>query len=375
MAGAAFLIRVASAGLIYISQVLFARWMGSFQFGVYIYVSTWVVLIGSLAPLGIGYLAQRFIPEYAANGDDERLRGFIAGSRWLCFGIGSAAALAGAGIVWMLGDRIPGYYLFPFMVGLATLPIFAVGCVQDSIARSYNWIDLALIPAYIAQPLLILAAMAAIDFAGFPASANAAVIVVTTMFWTSVLLQMTLLQRRLADRVPAGPKRHEVGHWLRTGLPVFLVEGFYFLLTHTDILLLQLYVTPDRIAVYYAAIKTMALVAFIHFAVSAACAHRFSEYRFSGDRERLAALVANASRWTFWPSLGMTFVLIALGKPILMLFGPEFAAGYPLICLLAVGLLARASVGPVERLLTMLGEQPSAPPSMAAPSRSTSSSA
>ena len=140
-------------------------------------------------------------------------------------------------------------------------------------------------------------------------------------------------------------------------MPVFLVEGFYFLLTHTDILLLQLFVTPDRIAVYYAAVKTMALVAFIYFAVSAACAHRFSEYHYSGDRARLAAFVGNATRWTFWPSLAMTFVLVVLGKPILMLFGPDFTAGYPLICILAIGLIARASVGPVERLLTMLGEQ------------------
>ena len=52
-AGAAFLIRVASAALLYVSQVLFARWMGSFEFGVYVYVWTWVLLLGGLVDLGI----------------------------------------------------------------------------------------------------------------------------------------------------------------------------------------------------------------------------------------------------------------------------------------------------------------------------------
>ena len=49
--------------------------------------------------------------------------------------------------------------------------------------------------------------------------------------------------------------------------------------------------------------------------------------------------------------------LLALGKFILQLFGPGFDQGYPLLFVLAVGLLARAAVGPVERLLMMLGEQ------------------
>ena len=118
VAGTAFLIRVASAGLIYLSQIALARWMGSFQFGIYVYVWTWVVLIGSLSPLGIGYLAQRFIPEYVAKGDDPTLRGYLIGSRLLCLGAGTGAALAGAALLWMLGDRIPAYYVIPFAIAL-----------------------------------------------------------------------------------------------------------------------------------------------------------------------------------------------------------------------------------------------------------------
>src|SRR3954471_14380149 len=53
IAGTAFLIRVMSAALIYLSQVLLARWMGSFEFGIYIYVWTWVLLLGGLVDLGL----------------------------------------------------------------------------------------------------------------------------------------------------------------------------------------------------------------------------------------------------------------------------------------------------------------------------------
>jgi hypothetical protein len=38
LAGTVFMIRVASAVLAYGSQVLLARWMGSFEFGIFVYV-------------------------------------------------------------------------------------------------------------------------------------------------------------------------------------------------------------------------------------------------------------------------------------------------------------------------------------------------
>ena len=53
----------------------------------------------------------------------------------------------------------------------------------------------------------------------------------------------------------------------------------------------------------------------------------------------------------------MALVVLALGKPMLMLFGPGFDAGYPLLFLLVVGVVARAAVGPCESLLTMSGNQ------------------
>ena len=68
-------------------------------------------------------------------------------------------------------------------------------------------------------------------------------------------------------------------------------------------------------------------------------------------------MIASSVRWTFWPSLAATVLILALGRPLLWLFGPSFVAGYPLMFILAVGLLARASIGPAERLLNMLGEQ------------------
>ncbi len=45
LAGTIFVIRVVSAVLAYFSQILLARWMGGSDYGVYVYVWTWVLLL------------------------------------------------------------------------------------------------------------------------------------------------------------------------------------------------------------------------------------------------------------------------------------------------------------------------------------------
>ena len=52
MAGTAFAIRVASAAIMFGSQVLLARWMGQHEFGTYVYVWTWLLLVGESSMSG-----------------------------------------------------------------------------------------------------------------------------------------------------------------------------------------------------------------------------------------------------------------------------------------------------------------------------------
>jgi O-antigen/teichoic acid export membrane protein len=120
---------------------------------------------------------------------------------------------------------------------------------------------------------------------------------------------------------------------------------------------LQQFRPPNEVGIYYAAAKSMALIAFIYFSVAQTLAHKFAEYHVTGERKRLADFLAVAVQMTFWPSVVSLVVLLALGRPLLRMFGHDFVSGYYLMFIMAIGLLARASVGPAERLLNMLGER------------------
>ncbi len=357
LAGTIFLIRVVSAAMAYAAQILLARWMGGSDYGVYVYVWTWVLLLGSMLDFGFAISAQKIIPEYRASGEHALLRGFVSGSRWGTLLASGLIALALAGLVTALSPWIDQATIVPLYIGCLTLPAFVVANTQDGIARSHDWMRLALAPQFIVRQSLIIGFTAGAFALGFKLGAVAAMAASCAAVWVAMIGQMVVLNRRLAGQISPGPKAYDFRGWFATSLPILMVEGFYLLLSYTDILVLQQFRSAEEVGVYFAVIKTLALVSFIHYAMSATTAHRFTEYHAAGDKARLSAYVAHAIKWTFWPSLAATIALLAMGKPLLWLFGPQFVAGYDIMFIAAIGLVVRSVIGPVERLLNMLGQQ------------------
>jgi O-antigen/teichoic acid export membrane protein len=357
LAGTIFIIRVVSAGLAYLSQILLARWMGGSDYGVYVYVWTWVLLLGSMMDFGISASAQKLIPEYRTRGEHALLRGFLSGSRWMTFAVSSIVSLLLAGMVKSLSPWIEPNTVLPLYIGCLTLPAFVVANTQDGIARSHDWMRLGLMPQFIVRQSLIIGLTAGAFALGFNLGATVAMLASAAAVWLAMIGQMLVLNRRLAGHIEPGAKAYDFRGWLAVSLPILLVESFYLLLSYTDVLMLQQFRSSEEVGVYFAVVKTLALVSFIHYAISATTAHRFAEYHALGDKARLSAYVAHAIQWTFWPSLAATIVLLALGKPLLWLFGPQFVVGYDIMFIAAIGLVVRSAIGPVERLLNMLGHQ------------------
>ena len=292
VAGKVFLVRVASALLALASQVLLARWMGSFEFGIYIYVWTWVLMIGALSDAGLSSAARRFIPEYTGIKSFDLLRGFLSGSRWLAFGVATAVGAVGAIGVTAIAPYLDQFTVVPLYLACATIPIYGLVQVQAGIAQSYDWPNLALMPFYIWRQITLTALMGAAYLFGAPTGAVTAMIVAVVTTWAVTIGQLIVLDRRLKNTVPAGPKRYEVKTWFATSLPIFVAEAFYLLLTYVDILALEHLRSPDDVAVYYAGARLLAIVAFVYFAISGATTHKFTEYHVSGDKARLAAFFA-----------------------------------------------------------------------------------
>jgi O-antigen/teichoic acid export membrane protein len=352
----AFAVRCASAVLLYVSQIVLARWMGSNEYGIYVFVWTWVLVLGGLSDIGLAVTAIRFIPHYRETGDLDLLRGIVRGSRAVALCVGTAIAGAGMAGLWLF-EPLDNQYILPAYLALVCIPLYAMTGVQDGIGKGFAWMGAALMPPFILRPGLLLSAMIAAHFLGFPMEARTAAGAAIIATWVTGIVQARIINVRFDREIGPGPRRFAFGPWFTAALPLLVISASDLVFQSADVLVISHYLTPTDVAIYFAAAKTMSLIMFVHYAVGSAVANRFASLGARGDKEALRAFVRDSVHWTFWPSLAAAIALLALGIPLLWLFGPKFVAGYPVMGILVVGFLFRSSMGPAEFLLNMLGEQ------------------
>lgn len=357
MAMIAFMIRIVSAAIAFLSQIVQARLMGDFEYGIFVFVWVLVVLFGNLSCLGFHSTIIRFLPQYLARNEIASIRGLTLTARLFAMGLASLLTIIGLIFLQVASEKVAAYYITPLFLGLFALPLIALGDVLDGTARANSWPVVALSPTYIIRPVLILALMLAAVSFGAPHTATTAMEAALAATYITTLGQLLTVRRRLTNRFSRGARTIEFMTWFRVAVPIFFIEGFLFLLTNSDVVVVGLYLPPDQVGIYFAAAKTMALVQFVYFAVKAAAGPHFSALMNAEDLRPLAAFAGKMARWCFWPSLAMGLVVLAAGELLLGLFGPNFKAGYPLMAILFAGMLTKALVGPGEVLLTMAGRQ------------------
>ena len=353
----AFVIRIFSAAIAFVSQIVLARLMGEFEYGIFAFVWVLVVLAGNLSCLGFHTSVIRFLHQHRARGELATVRGLNLAVRLVA--LVSASAVAGLGFLFLyvFGDTVEAYYLVPIALAFFTMPMIALGDVLDGTARSNGWTVTALSPTYLIRPALILAFMLLAIWLGAPQTAVTAMQAALAATYVTTLSQLLRLTLRLRREYGAGAKRFELGAWFRYSLPLFLVDGIGFLLTNADVVVVGIYLPPDQVGIYYAAAKTIVLVQFVYFSIKAAAGPRFSAIMAEGDMPALAAFAGQMARWSFWPSLAVGLAALAAGELLLSLFGSAFTAGYWLMAILFAGILAKSLVGPGEVLLSMAGRQ------------------
>lgn len=350
-------IRVAGAGISFISMVLLARWMGAFEFGIYAYVWTWVILVGTMAPLGLNTSIMRFVPEYMARQRWGRLRGLLQQAHLMVFAAAMGVSLMGAVLLWMLTPYIDAFYILPLVVALVMMPLYAFTDMQEGTARAFGWVTLAYIVPYVMRPLLLLMAIGTMVLIGLSPDAVTALLIMLAACVIGLIVQAVILVRGIRRSVPPAPARKHAGYWLKISLPMLVFEGAYVLMSSTDIIMLGQIEDPAAVAIYFAAARTASLIGFIYFATAARAVPKFSEINASGSREDLQAFLDGVNRFSFWPSFLGVITLMVIGPHILMLFGQGFETGYLILALLSIGYIARSTVGPLEYLLSMTGKQ------------------
>lgn len=353
-----FCLRASSAGLLFIMQVILARWLGATEYGLFVAAWSSVLIVGGFTALGLGIGTMRLVPELIAQNKLAEVRGLLRSSRMIAVTSGIILAMLGGCGVWFIsGEENTPLLLAPMMLAFFCLPFYAIADVQDGIGRGQGWVIETITPTYIARPIFLLCLLMLAYRAGYDLSASTAMLAALGAIIISAILQTSLVGWRLTSAVPHGPAIYHVPEWLKISVPLLAVALSELVMQNADVLLLAVFCDPAHIGSYFAAAKTVSLALFIQYAVGSAYGGRIAAASGAKDRLEVEQLTRQAVQATFFPTAAVTLGILTLGYPILMVFGETFTAAYPLMFIMAIGVLARASVGPSDVILSMLGQQ------------------
>jgi O-antigen/teichoic acid export membrane protein len=354
-AAIALVIRLSSAALAYVAQVVLARLMGQHEYGVFAYTWVWFLVFGAIGTLGFGDSPVRYIAQLRARGEEAHLRGFI---RFATVAILVSSIAFGALVVAVLpfaGAWIDNVYLMPMALMAISIPFACLQSLLEAFGRSYSWTISALLPPYILRHGLLLLVMVAAVSAGMQATALTAYICLVATMAISTALQATAIILRMRRVIVPGVRAYRPREWVRGSAPFAVLYAGQHLAGFADVLVLSFFAPPAEIAIYFAATRVIQVVNLVPYAATVGTAHLFSASHTRGHHDELQRLVRHVVASTFVIALVAVGILVAGGDWLLAMFGYGFEAGYTPLVILAIGVVARVSAGPAEDVLNMTG--------------------
>ena len=353
---AGFAIRAAGVVLMTVVTVLFTRLMGPAEYGRLAFLLSGSFIVVLFVGLGLPTASSRLVPRYLARGHEA------AAAHYVAFGlvaVGTAAALGGAAFAGLIGAFPAAFsdYQFPPAGVVGLVVTIALMRFVSEASRPLGFNLTGFVAESIAVRGILLAALLLYLATGATLAAGAALAIYVGAQGVVVLGVLVLMLRRIPPVAAALRRRRTRLYraWLGISLVMLVTPVYYFLLFETDIVALGILSGPYEVGLYQVARRLAELTVFCAAAASSVGLPRLARAHAERRADRLQATIDIMNLVNVGSTGAIAVGLVAVGTFALRLFGPDFAAGLPMLLVLAFGRLAMVLLGPVSDLLLMTG--------------------
>lgn len=351
-----FALRSCSALLTLGMQVFLARIMMQDAYGTYLLAWTWLLLLVNFCGFGFADSALRFVPRYHARGRTQDLRSYL--SFGLLVTLIGSFVISGILALALLALPVGSATFYVVAVLAACIPFFTLEYFLIGVSRGFGWYVFATAPTYILRPLIIIGGTGLGVLAGAQIGVwTAGLVLFVSVAGVSLVFLLCVLVRlkSTSGKAERYVSKNRKLLWVRASLPLLVVSGFDDLLTYSDVVLLGIMASPEEVALYFAAARTMALASFVHYALYVVAGRGFSLAAAGNDRALLQDRILRSTRLTVWSTVAAVTLTLLAGRFVLSMFGPEFAGGFIVMVILAVGFVLKSMSGQAADLLVVMG--------------------
>ncbi|GGK91958.1 lipopolysaccharide biosynthesis protein [Mangrovihabitans endophyticus] len=348
-----------------------ARALGTAQAGAFFAATAVFVLVGGIAKLGTPTGLVYWPARLRATGRDHLLgvclRAGLVPVGVLAVVLGVAMWLGAPALARLSAGADPAV-LADHVAGLRMLAVFLpLQALTDALltaTRGYRMMRPTVQLDRLLRSGLQLVLVGATGLCALWASAT---LPVFALAWAAPYLPVTVLaaialrrihraHRPAAAGPPSAAQRRALRRdfWRFTG-PRALASVAQLALQRVDVLLVAALGGLSAAAVYAVAGRFVVLIQFANQGISQSVQPRLAEAMATGDRDAANHLYRTATGWLVLVTWPVTLLVILLAPDYLRLFGEGYAAGAPVVVVLAGAMLVATGCGMVDMVLAMAG--------------------
>ncbi|GJE04190.1 lipopolysaccharide biosynthesis protein [Methylobacterium isbiliense] len=343
-------------------HLAFARLLGTAAYGTFATAFNAAALIALFAAGGMPLTASRFLPVYLSNGAHAHARAYLDTAAVMTVGGG----LLGSGILIAAALMLHGGEADLARALAAASPLvllLAAAQTATALLQALHRPFAAEAAFVVVRPLAAtgLGAVLALPAFGLLDAVTALVAVglasVAALFATAGSLRRALVSHPLARHALAARGRPAPSVWIRPGLLLLFLVGGAALAERLDVMVVSALADPEAAGIYSVAARFAALISLGSAAATVRALPLLAEQLARGARGAAARTLAQASRAALALAAAAGLLLAAAAGPLLGLFGSDFRAGAPALCLLVVAHVGLAAGGAACTALIASGNE------------------
>ena len=340
-----------------VSFIVLTRMFGAEIFGLYMLGWTIVDLVAKVGQFSLDKGLINFIPRMREEGDTDGIHRTIAQALGvgllLSAGVG-AALYAGAGAL------AEGLLEKPRLTGMLRvlavgLPLIALTQIILGVTRAHKVMKHDAMVRGAVEPLVLFGAACALFYGGWRIYGIAAAHL--TSLACGLLFAVYVFTRFYSWRACLVHLRELriISPLTRFSLPVMGYELVYMFMIRLDVLMVGYFLPAAQVGVYVIAVEIALVTKKVRQWFDPIFSPIVAELNHRNDLRRLEENLRLVTRWVLTIGMGFLCVVSLIGTELLGLFGPEFAAGFMTMVVLAMSQVVYAAMGSGDTVLIMSG--------------------
>jgi O-antigen/teichoic acid export membrane protein len=351
-------LQLLSKGLIVITGIVFARYLGVEEYGTYSFVLSMVTIATLPVIAGLPNLLVREVANYHLEKKWEHLYGVISWSR-AYMAILSVLAIVAISLLLkgnFFDDKVTNLLYFSIWL----IPLRGGNVHQGAVINGLRMPILSQIPTHFLAPAVTLLTLFIFIFLDIDLNAFFLVLINLISSLISVLVGFFILSRVLKNNTIKKSSKYKIKKWHLALMPFTMMAFVGTLNIEMASVFVGFMVDHESVAYFKVAIQAVVLISLGLSSINTIIMPNIARYYKQGDLLKTQELLTRSVRLSTMTSLPIIFMLVCFGDYFITnLFGDEFLPAYPILIILCLGQFFNVVMGSVGLVLNMTNNESS----------------